>query len=324
MRQVIALLFILSIGQVIARPTKLPVSISGLGPDILVASGTLGGITPNNGNLGQSLAVSVSGINTSFNSGSASFYLSQGSYTLYLASPTIVSNTQAGGMIYIPGYYPTGLYDMTAYNFTDGYMYLNSCFQVNGSVASGTLVSIAPNSANAGQFISTLLTGSGTNFMSGSSTVYLSMASSTTIFESAYSPISNTQRTCDFNIPANAATGYYDLNFYSMADGFLSLPYSFYIGSPTGIDLEQNDKSKFVFYPNPVQNTASLKLPLSYTSMPGSIEIFDLSGKKIVSQFIEAPVNGTIPVPVSGLTAGKYILVYTNASESKSIQFEKK
>jgi hypothetical protein len=58
--------------------------------------------------------------------------------------------------------------------------------------------------------------------------------------------------------------------------------------------------------------------------MPGSIEIFDLSGKKIVSQFIEAPVNGTIPVPVSGLSAGKYILVFTNASESKSIQFEKK
>jgi hypothetical protein len=49
-----------------------------------------------------------------------------------------------------------------------------------------------------------------------------------------------------------------------------------------------------------------------------------LSGKKIVSQFIESPVNGTIPVPVSGLSAGKYILVFTNASESKSIQFEKK
>jgi hypothetical protein len=209
--------------------------VNGLTPPSLVS------ISPNNANAGQTLNVTITGTNTHFSQGSGTFIdfdfgFNQGSGTTVVNSLNILSNTSILANITVPPNTYTGDYDVYAYNSTDGYLSLNNGFYVNG-ITPPSLVSISPNSANAGQTLNVTITGTNTHFSQGSGTFIdfdfgFNQGSGTTVVNSL-NILSNTSILANITVPPNTYTGDYDVYAYNYIDGYLSLNNAFYVNGIT-------------------------------------------------------------------------------------------
>ncbi len=175
---------------------------------------TLQTITPETANAGQTLNVTISGINTHFNSASSTslhFGFEQGSSTV-INSLNVVSNTAILANISIPEDTYTGDYDVDVYNGIDGNISILEGFHINGQ-PKPSLTAINPSTANAGQTLNVTITGINTQFNSGSSTnvsFNFHQASSTTVVNSI-DVISNESIITNVTIPDNLYSGYYDV-----------------------------------------------------------------------------------------------------------------
>lgn len=91
-------------------------------------------VAPNNGTQGQTLNVTITGLNTNFTTGSLSFYfIRQGSPTnnIQALNVTATSDTQANLQIGIDLATLPGVYDIGYYNFNDGAILKANAFTVN-------------------------------------------------------------------------------------------------------------------------------------------------------------------------------------------------
>ena len=171
-------------------------------------------ITPATANAGQTLNVTISGINTHFNSASSTslhFGFEQGSPTV-VNSLNVVSNTSLFANITIPEDTYTGDYDVDVSNGIDGNISILQGFHVTGQPIPG-ITAINPSTANAGQTLNVTITGINTQFNSGSSTnvsFNFHQASSTTVVNSI-DVISNESLMANVTIPGDLYTGYYDV-----------------------------------------------------------------------------------------------------------------
>ncbi|MES2781019.1 MAG: T9SS type A sorting domain-containing protein [Bacteroidota bacterium] len=195
-------------------------------------------ISPNTGNRGQILPVTITGVNTTFTqSSNITVTLTSLSGGTPIVTPLAFAqtNTTLRTGIMIPSDATTGIYTLIVTTSNDGTLILPNAFTVAGGTGNTPeLTSVAPSTAKRGQTLNVTITGSNTNFTQGSDlTVSLCSAGSPLTANFAFAN-SNTSVTANFTIPTNQTLGLHDLYVVSTVDGLLSLPASFNITSGGG------------------------------------------------------------------------------------------
>lgn len=189
-------------------------------------------ITPNAGNQGQSLLVTITGANTTFTQSSSTTIAltSLGGGGTPIVAPTALAqnNTTLRTLISIPGDATPGAYALVVNTSNDGTLILPNAFTVNGtSTGTPKITAVSPATARRGQTLNVTITGANTNFAQASDlTVSLFNSGSPLTANFAFAN-SNTSITANFSIPANQTLGLHDVYVFSMAGGLLTLPASF-------------------------------------------------------------------------------------------------
>jgi hypothetical protein len=272
---------------------------------IVTFSQSLVSVSPNNGNAGETLNVTITGNNTHFDQGSGTtvdFGFNQGSSTMVVNSINATSSTSLIANITIPSNTYTGSYNVYIYNNVDGYIAYNG-FQVNG-ITPPTLVSVSPNSGNAGETLDVTITGNNTHFDQGSGTLVdfgFNQASGTIIVNSI-NVTSSTSLIANISIPQNANIGIYDVSIFNNVDGVLTLSNVFQV-------VDYLNLSGYIISNN--------------TSQDG---ICDGSATSIISggtaPYTYLYSNGSINNTVSNLCQGYYSVTVTDAvGDTLSIPF---
>lgn len=196
-------------------------------------------ISPSTGSKGQSLLVTITGVNTNFTQSSNTTVtltnIVGGGTPIVTPTAFAQTNTTLRTLISIPANAVDGKYTLLVTTSNDGNLVLPNAFTVGGGT-SGTpkITAVTPATAKRGQTLNVTITGSNTNFTQGSDlTVSLFNAGSPLTSNFAIAN-TNTSITANFTIPANEALGLHDLYVLSSADGFLSLPASFNITAGGG------------------------------------------------------------------------------------------
>ena len=199
-------------------------------------------ISPATAKKGQTLDVTITGVNTHFNQVSTAINLNfstpfyQGSSTtngsnISSNSVTKISDTSIQASFTIPNYAVEGLYAPSLYTPTDGTISLANGFTISGTYALPTITTISPTSSWQGQTLTVYISGNNTHFSQGSNTVSLSQGANTPIPASSVTKFSDTYIQANFSIPSNTNTGTYTLLVNNNLDGSLSMVGGFAINS---------------------------------------------------------------------------------------------
>ena len=215
---------------------------------------TLSSVSPNSANNGQTLDVTITGLNTHFDQGSSTsvnfdFGFNQGSGTTLVNSINVTSPTTLVANITVPTHTYTGDYTVSTYNDFDGYLEKASAFHVNGLVKP-TLSSVSPNSANNGQTLDVTITGLNTHFDQGSSTSVnfdfgFNQGSGTTVVNSI-NVTSPTTLIANITVPVHTYTGDYTVSTYNEFDGSVEKYSAFHVNGlvqPTLSSVSPNSAS---------------------------------------------------------------------------------
>jgi len=190
-------------------------------PPSLVAS------NPSSAAAGQTLDVTITGINTHFTLASGTFLNfnffppSGGSVVNFL---NVVNDTSVIVNITIPPNILSGSYDIYSFIPIDGLLLLENGFTING-VSPPVLNYINPGNANAGQTLNVTISGSNTHFTQASSTTLFfnfSQGFSTASINSL-TILNDTTIDANITLPPNIYTGTYDIRVNSTLDGVLFL-----------------------------------------------------------------------------------------------------
>jgi hypothetical protein len=99
-------------------------------------------VAPSVGELGSTIAVSISGQNTHFTQGTGTVSFSQGSSTLFASSVNIINDLQMDALLDIPPSASLGDYDVSSFNVLDGYLNLINGFTVDTPACGNASASI--------------------------------------------------------------------------------------------------------------------------------------------------------------------------------------
>lgn len=195
----------------------------------LAYSQSIGSLSPDNANDGETLDVTISGLNTNFSQATStivSFYFSTGTSTVTTPNNVTIHNDQSlTANVTVPSGTYQGMYGISVFNTIDGCMAAPESFLVNGPAAP-VLNSASPSSMNPGMQYNVQINGSNTNFFqSGTNEVYFlfSQATNTLTMASNVNVIDDQNLTADINVPANTYGGDYDVLVYNSIDGFVWL-----------------------------------------------------------------------------------------------------
>ncbi|MES2514498.1 MAG: T9SS type A sorting domain-containing protein [Bacteroidota bacterium] len=189
-------------------------------------------ISPANANSGQTLSVTISGTHTHFiqTSGTTvNFSFAQTSGTV-VNSVTVVNDSILSANLTVPVNVPSGSYDVTTTNPTDGTLSLVSSFYVNG-ITPPSLVAVNPGNGSAGQTLNVTITGTRTHFsqaVTNQVSFSFSQTSGTAIINSV-TVANDSSLQANITIPSNIVSGYYNANVQNSIDGFVSLNNGFYV-----------------------------------------------------------------------------------------------
>lgn len=168
------------------------------------------------------------------------------------------------------------------------------------------LKAIAPNYGYPGQKLDVTLTGTNTNFMQSSNVSVAIFSQSTFVEASSYNATNDSTIIASFNIPSNFPLGKYDFGYISDEDGYLDLKEVFLVVA-TSVKELVNELSQLFVYPNPVEN----ELYFNSEEAVKSVTITDITGKQIV-----------IPIEeVKETTANTYSIILDKYAVSKGIHF---
>ncbi len=193
--------------------------------DALVAP-SLVSVSPISANAGQTLDVTITGLNTRFIQGSATsafFGFSQGSGTV-INSLTVNSKTSVTANITIPATVENGKYNVGVSEYLDGKLYLKNAFEVkNGLPSSAPSIStVSPITVVSGTTLDVTITGSNTHFVQGSTTVNFGFNQGSSTLNSV-TVNSATQLVANVTIADNTYAGDYDIVTNNPLDGKISL-----------------------------------------------------------------------------------------------------
>lgn len=242
---------------------------------------SLTAISPNTASQGASLAVSITGSNTHFNSGSNTLhFFSQGteSFDIYELYNTPFGDGILSSNILVSPNAPTGVYSVGVENNVDGLMMLNNSFTITGNTKS---LAIAPNHGEQGKSLSVTITGINTQFNVGSPAFYFIRQGSPTSAIQAMN-ISSTSATSvnlTLYIDNNTPTGLYDLGYFNANDGAVLQPNAFTVDPTTGVkEVDLNATTRV--YPNP----ASKQVTIESKQNIENITVFDITGKEMTNK----------------------------------------
>lgn len=185
-------------------------------------------ISPNSGEQGQVITVSISGQNTVFQQGTNTVKLYKSGTTIFATSTTVTSPTSISATFSFNAGHPTGVYDVIVANYTPTTsLTLSSCFTLYASGNSPYILGISPNTAMQGQTLSVSITGQNTAFQQGTNFVKL-YQNGTAILIVSGSATNDTLIHATFAFTTSHPPGVYDLvvtNSYSgstltLASGF--------------------------------------------------------------------------------------------------------
>jgi hypothetical protein len=183
-------------------------------------------ISPNTGEAGQSVAVTITGSGTSFGP-TTQVVLNQGINIIAASNIQVVSSTVITATLNIPANAASGSYMLVA-NSGLNFLQLPDAFTVTGgSGPSASIVSISPDHGNKGQTLLVNITGANTSFTQSTNTTVTLVAAGMPIIATGVFPISNTQLACLISIPSNAASGAHSLVVTTSNDGVLLKPLAF-------------------------------------------------------------------------------------------------
>ena len=184
---------------------------------------------PASADSGQTLDVTITGINTHFKKGKNEVHFG---FTQATATTTVVSNTVLKARITVPATTTTGNYNISVENAADGYLRLDNVFHVNGvAVTPGSLQSVSPSATNQGKNLTVSITGINTHFDSINGTkvwFHFSPGSSTIIVNSGYI-VTPTTLYANITVPIDAAIGNYTVEVKNSVDGSMLLPNAFQV-----------------------------------------------------------------------------------------------
>ncbi|MBJ7428924.1 MAG: T9SS type A sorting domain-containing protein [Bacteroidia bacterium] len=238
-------------------------------------------VTPNTGMQGQTLAVSITGLNTNFSSGSNTVkFFSQGteSFDFYELSNSPINNNLLSASIIIDPSAPTGVYSVGVENNIDGLVMLNNSFTVTQNNKS--ITTVAPNNGTQGQTLNVTITGLNTNFTTGSPSFYFIRQGSPTsdIQTLNITATSATQANVQISIDLATLPGLYDVGYYNINDGALIKANAFTVNKAVST-LEIN-KATAQIYPNP----ASQVINIASNQTIEEVTIIDVTGRLVATK----------------------------------------
>jgi hypothetical protein len=300
---------------------KVYLTLSILLQSIFIFAQQLASVNPASGNAGQTLNVTITGINTHFASGSgttqAEFDFHQASGVNPVNSQSVQDDFTIQANITIPPTTITGNYDIMTTGF-DGGLLLPAGFHVNG-IAPPSIAAITPSTANSGQTLNVTITGVNTHFAQGSGSnlsFEFDQGSSTSV--NSETATNDLTINANISIPANVITGFYDVYVYDFIDGYLTLNDGIFVGFNS---IEENQFSKQIeLFPNPAHEILHVKInsPQNFTAR--YFTLFDVTGKYCEEFLIKEDEN---ILDVSGLANGTYFIRITEEGKSALRRFEK-
>jgi hypothetical protein len=192
-------------------------------------------VYPDTIRLGQTLSVSITGQNTNFGVGTSTTtaWFQQGTNSIIYPTSVIANaSTNLTANTKVPASANTGYYSTYVTNSIDGTIHLSNSIYVSPA-GLPYIKSFTPDTAAVGQSVKIRITGVNTRFGTGQNPTYatlsLSKNSKDTLFGYSNTINSINSMSCYFTIPANADTGYYNLNIYDTYDGHLISTSRFHI-----------------------------------------------------------------------------------------------
>ncbi len=183
-------------------------------------------ISPNIGGKGQTLNVTITGVNTNFDVGTNTIsFIKSGTTTLFLQATNItnVGPTKLNATLFISASATLGSYNLVVNNKTDGDVKQQGAFSV--ITITPTISSISPSTGIRGQTLNVSITGLNTNFNKGTNTVSFTKSSASTLHVQAVkiTNASPTQINATLFISASATLGNYGLSISNAIDGTINL-----------------------------------------------------------------------------------------------------
>jgi flagellar hook-basal body complex protein FliE len=188
-------------------------------------------VSPSSGNAGQTLDVTITGVNTSFKKAQnyVKFSFLQGTSTV-----TVIDDTLLKANVTIPSQTQEGNYDLNLSNSIDGSIVKSGVFHVNG-VPKPSISSISPNSGSAGQTLDVTITGVNTHFSTTNNTKvrFGFNAASSTLDVNSITILNETSLKANVSIRNNTPSSYHDVYVQNTTDGAMTLSKGFYVaGGP--------------------------------------------------------------------------------------------
>lgn len=236
-------------------------------------------VTPARGEAGQSLTVTITGLNTNFSMGSNTVkFFKQGSesFDIFEISNDITNDNIILSDILISPDAPLGTYSVGVENDIDGLLMLNNSFNVIANPRS--ITNITPNNGKQGETITITITGSGTAFNVGMPGFYFLKQGepSTDIEQISANATSATSATVQIKINPETEIGVYDIGYFNLDDGF-ALKVNAFTVNQKSIGFNEITNSLIKIYPNPIKNTFYIKS----NQLIKEVQIFDLTGRLI-------------------------------------------
>ena len=285
-------------------------------------------ISPNTAKNGQTLDVTITGLNTNFTQGSGttvSFYgYQQGSSTsLDVYNVQVLSDTQLQATVSVPSKTFTGDYSVYVNNGSNSYLYLENAFRVNG-LTPPKLESISPNTAKNGQTLDVTITGSNTNFTQGSGTTVsfygYQQGSSTSLDVYNVQVLSDTQLQATVSVPSKTFTGDYSVYVNNGSNSYLYLENAFRVNGLTPPKLESiSPNSASVGQTLDVTITGSntnflqgSSTSVSFYTNQGSSTTLNVSNVQVLS---DTEIKVTVSVPMNAFLGAYSVSVYNGIQE---------
>jgi Secretion system C-terminal sorting domain len=262
-------------------------------------------VDTNYADIGTTLDVTISGVNTHFQSGTGTYvYFNQGSNTIVPNSIQVINSTTIKANISISFNNLLGFYTANVYNPIDNYLQLVNGLYISDTIMHPIVIGGSGSGTQGGTY-SITITGTGTHFgtVGTTTTVWLAQhhrSVVSNIFPTVMQIVNPTQINATFGTLSNTPAGYYDVYVLNTKDGQLTKARAFML-NPTGVN--EVETHAVHIYPNPLTDVFTLSVS---TDILGSVyTLTDLSGQVVL--------KGTVPhetttVSTAHLSSGMYIL----------------
>jgi len=265
-------------------------------------------INPDEGNLGKTLNVSISGTKTEFTQGTATYvYFTQGTQTILPGTAISITNdTLLSTQLSIPANANLGDYDVQVVKPGIDYYRKDKSFMVVDKVAPPTVLYLDPDSVIKGKIAQVKLYGRGAVF-TRSNSVKINLRGRSSFFSPAGASVLN-DTTISFSVDTRSAsidTGYYDVK---LTHGYYDDPIDILQGLKIVSVVGNNPvtSKRLALYPNPAQHTVTVAHE-GFTDFT-SIKLTDMTSKTVYNASILMRQKNSTTLDLAPLPRGSYVV----------------